>query len=292
MTLRHMRIFVAVCESESATLAAKGLFLTQPAVSLAISELETYYGIKLFDRISKRLHLTEHGIQFLIYAKQIILLFDEMDRRFKNADSCGLIRVGSSITIGTCLLSQYVRQFTQVYPDVKVNVTIDNSEIIEKRILANELDFGLIEGIAHSEHIISQSFLDDELVVVCAPGNPLVKQSEITINELTSQPFILREKGSGTRELFDSTLLTFGQSVTPIWESISTAAIVNAVTNSIGISVLPQKLVLESIISGKIRSIKIKNVDFKRKFNIIYHKDKYISKIMNSFFEICLNTAN
>lgn len=277
---------MAVCDCESVTLAGEKLSLTQPAISLAIKELETYYGIKLFDRISRKLFITEDGKQFLRYARQIVSLFDEMEKGVKNWDSFGLLRIGSSITIGTCLVPQLVKQFSALYPKVKINVTIDNSSIIEKKIISNQLDFALIEGFTHSDSITSRSFSEDKLVLVCGADHCLSNVPEISLDELTMQTLILREKGSGTRELLDSTLLTQGITVIPAWESISTEAIISAVSCGIGVSVLPYRLVKRDLDEHHLVRVKIKNIEFKRTFNVIYHKDKHLSNSALAFINM------
>lgn len=291
MTLKHMKIFIAVSQEKSVTKAAQKLHLSQPAVSVAIKELEDYYGIKLFDRISRKLFITENGNQFLRYARQIISLFDEMEKGVKDWDSFGLLRIGSSITIGTCLIPQYVKQFSAQYPKVKINVTIDNSSVIEKKIISNQLDFALIEGFAQSDSIISQSFLEDELILVCGADHCLSNISEISLDELIMQTLILREQGSGTRELLDSTLFTRGTTVIPAWESISTEAIISAVSNGIGVSVLPYKLVKRDLDEHRLVRVKITDIEFKRSFNIIYHKDKHLSNSALAFINMCYKTS-
>ena len=168
MTLRHLRIFVAVCETGSMTAAASQLFIAQPSISLAVSEMEEYYGVKLFDRISRKLYLTENGRRALQYARHIIDLLDEMEQGVKDLDTVGQLRVGTSITIGTYLLPHYVRQLKERYPSVKVEAFIGNSGCIEQRILDNEIDIGIIEGVAHSSYICSESFPGDRLAFICA----------------------------------------------------------------------------------------------------------------------------
>ncbi|WP_411677461.1 LysR family transcriptional regulator [Caproicibacter sp.] len=286
MTLRHMKIFVAVCDCGSVTAAARNLGLAQPAVSLAIKELETYYGIKLFDRISRKLFVTEKGKTFLQYARQIVSLFDEMENGVKDWDSFGMLRVGSSVTIGTCLLSQFIARFSPQYPNVKVRVTIDNSSVIEDKILLSQLDFALIEGQIHSENIISKSFMEDELVLVCGAHHPLAAAQEISLEELLGQTLILREKGSGTRELFDSTLLTHGLTAAPAWESISTEAIIGAVSCGMGVSVLPYKLVRRELEERRLVRIFIPHIKFQRSFTVIRHKDKHLSKSAQAFIRL------
>ncbi len=285
MTLRHMKIFVAVCRCKSATAAAEKLGIAQPAVSLAIRELEQYYGVNLFDRISHRLFLTEEGKELLQYAEKIISLFDEAESEIHNRDSFGTVRIGSSITVGTCLLPDYVQRFRLQYPNIKVQVTVDNSAAIEQKVLENQLDFALIEGNIHSTRIICHRFRKDELVLVCG-ANDFSYPDELSLEQLAGLPFLLREHGSGTRELFDSALLTHGITVTPEWESISTEALVSAVSRGLGVSVLPLRLVERDLSEGKLRRIRIRGLTLGRNFSLIHHKDKNLSRPVLDFWKL------
>ena len=173
MTLRHLRIFLTVCEAGSMTGAANRLFTAQPSVSLAIREMEEYYGVKLFDRISKKLFLTEAGHQVLEYARHIIALFDEMEQEVRNPDMSGTLRVGTSITVGTFLLPGYVKELTRLYPELRVEARIENSNNIEKCVLSNEIDLGVIEGIAHSQRELSRGQTG-----LCLPaGTPVCRET-------------------------------------------------------------------------------------------------------------------
>lgn len=183
--------------------AANRLFTAQPSVSLAIREMEEYYGVKLFDRISKKLFLTEAGHQVLEYARHIIALFDEMEQEVRNPDMSGTLRVGTSITVGTFLLPGYVKELTRLYPELRVEARIENSNNIEKCVLSNEIDLGVIEGIAHSRYINSESFHGDRLAFVCPPGHRFAGKQGVKLGDLQSESFILREKGSAGREIFD-----------------------------------------------------------------------------------------
>jgi len=290
MTLRHLKIFLSVCESESITKAADKLYISQPAVSKAIKELEDYYGVKLFDRISKQLYLTQSGKKALEYAAHIIKLFDEMESSLLDTDKAGTLNVGSSMTIGTNFMPLYVKNFKKLYPQFQVHVTIDSSNVIESKVQRNELDFGLIEGIAHISDIISQTYMDDELLIICSPKNALCANENIKIERFLQEPFLLREKGSGTRELFDDVLSSLGYSVSPIWESTNTEALINAVISDLGISVLPRLLVKEKLDKGDLIALHIDNLQFKRKFNIIYHKNKYLTNPAKAFIDMCKNT--
>jgi len=189
-----MKIFVIVCQENSITQASKKLFISQPAISGAIKEMEDYYGVKLFDRISKKIYLTEVGKTVLDYALHITSMFEELETKVRNSDTIGSLRIGSSITIGNQLMPKYIKHFSEKFPDIQTYVTINSSDIIEDLILSNELDIGLIEGLVHSDNIISKCFLKDELIVICDINNPLLEKEEITIKDLKTQRFIMREK--------------------------------------------------------------------------------------------------
>ena len=287
MTLRHLRIFVAVCDHKTITKASEALYIAQPSVSLAISELEEYYGVRLFDRISRKLYLTKAGEQVLGYARHITSLFDQMEKSVKNPEASGVIRVGASVTIGTCLLPVYAKKFEETFAHLSLSATVENSNILEKMVLANQLDLALVEGVPHSDQLIVSPFLDDELVAVCGADNPLGRREEVSAEELIQKPLILREVGSGTRQLFENAMMLHNLSVKPHWECISTQAIVNAVMMNVGISVLPARLVSKEIKEGKLLKIPAKDLQLKRKFSIIYHKNKYLSTALHSFIEIC-----
>lgn len=287
MTLKHLKIFVAVCETGSATAAGKKLFIAQPSISLAISELENYYGIKLFDRIAKRLHITEAGKRFLQYATHIVGLFEDMEKEIKNLDAMGIIRVGASITIGNYLLPGYITQFKQTHPKMDVRVMVDNSEKIQQYILSNQIDIGLIEGVVHSTYIIEHKFRNDELVMICGNAYPFAGQKNIEISKLQNESFILREPGSAGREIFDSTMTMHGLEITPAWESTSTQAIVRAVQANLGISVLPYLLVKDWLESNKISQFQINGIRFLRSFSVVHHRNKFLTESAKDFIALC-----
>ncbi|ANX01784.1 MULTISPECIES: LysR family transcriptional regulator [Bacillota] len=287
MTLRHLKIFVTVCETGSTTAAGEKLHIAQPSISLAISELEDYYGIKLFDRIAKRLYITEAGKKFLQYATHIVGLFEEMEREIKNFDATGIIRIGASITIGNYLLPGYITRFKKIHPQMDVKVIIDNSEKIQQYILSNQIDIGLIEGIVYSPYIAEHKFRDDELVMVCGNAHPFANQKNVEISKLQNESFILRESGSAGREIFDSTMTSLGIKILPAWESTSTQAIIRAVQANLGISVLPYLLVKDSLNRKEISQFHIDGIRFQRSFSVIYHQNKFLTESAKDFIALC-----
>ena len=290
MTIRHMNIFLSVCKNNfNTTKAATDLHMTQPAVSLAIKELERYYGVTLFDRMGRRLQITEAGKRFQEYSSHIISLLENMEKSMKDWDSFGLLRVGASITIGSQFLPNYVKAFYNRFPGTEIKALIGPSERLEQKILNNELDFALIEGISHTPSFISEEYMEDQLTIIC-PANGIFRQGQqISIDEFRQQKFLLREHGSGTRETFERVIEEAGFSVIPIWEAMSTTALVNAVINGLGIAVLPHRMVVGALERGLVVAVYVKELDFKRKFHIIYHKEKFLTSSAKAFIDLCRN---
>ncbi len=290
MTLRHMKIFCAICDENcNTTRAAKKLNMTQPAISLALKELEQYYGVILFDRIGRRLQITSAGENFLQYALRITAQFDDMEREMRNWDSIGLLRVGASITIGSQFLPSYVKAFYHRHPGIEVQVTIAPSEQLEQALMNNKLDFALIEGIVHNPAIHTEEYLEDHLSIIASPKEGFQQGQQLSLEQFKQQRFLLREPGSGTRKIFDRVTENAGISVKPIWEAASTTALVNAVINGLGIAVLPDRMIHGVLKRQLVVTLHVKNIDFRRSFYIIYHKDKYLTPTAKAFLNLCRN---
>lgn len=290
MTIRHLRIFLAVCSCDcNTTRAAEMLHMTQPAVSLAVRELEQYYGVTLFDRIGRRLSITEAGTQFAEYASHITQLFDDMEKEMRDWDSFGLLRVGASVTIGSQFLPYYVNAFSHRRPGTEVKALVAPSDRLEEGIIKNELDFALIEGVTHHPSLIAEEYMEDLLTVICPAAEPPRTKRQFTLDEFKKQKFLLRERGSGTREVFDQTMERAGISVTPVWEAVSTTALVNAVINGLGIAVLPRRMVVGPLERGLITAAEVEGLDFRRKFYIVRHRKKFLTSAAKAFIELCRN---
>lgn len=291
MTLRHLQIFRQVCASGcNATKAAEALHMTQPAVSLAIKELEQYYGLPLFDRMGRRLQLTDGGKQALQYAIHICDLFADMETQLRNREGHGTLRVGASITIGSQFLPGYIRAFGKAYPGVDVRAVVEQAGRLERKLLANELDLALSEGMAHDGNILSQPYMEDTLCVICPRDWGWEPGRVLTISEFQSQRFLLREQGSGTREVFDRVMEQAGLRVTPIWEAMSTTALINAVVNGLGIAVLPRRMVQPALERGLVQTVEVEKLSFVRSFYIMRHKDKYLTESARAFLNLCQNS--
>lgn len=288
MTLRHMKIILAVCENGcNTTKAAEALHMTQPAVSLAIRELEEYYGTVLFDRMGRRLRLSEAGRRFLEYARRICALFDDMERSMRNWDAFGLLRVGASVTIGSQFLPHYVDAFYSRCPGTQVRVVVEPSQQLEEKLLNNQLDLALIEGLVHSRDLVAEEYMEDELIVVCPAGSGYKAGEGLSLREFQKQKLLLRERGSGTREVFDRAAEQAGFSVDPVWEASSYSSLVNAVIAGLGVTVLPKRMALPSVRRGLVVPVFVEGMDFRRRFHIVYHREKLLTAAAKNFLGIC-----
>ena len=263
--------------------------MTQPAVSLAIKELENYYGIVLFDRIGRRLQITPAGENFLQYALRITAQFDDMEREMRNWDSAGILRVGASVTIGSQFLPGYVKAFHHKNPGTEVHVIVSSSDKLEQGLINNKLDFALSEGISHNPSMHIEEYMQDRLSIIASPKEGFRQGQQLTLEQFSRQRFLLREPGSGTREVFDKAVENAGISVKPIWEATSTTALVNAVINGLGLAVLPQRMIQGALSRGLVVTIVAEKMDFRRNFYIIYHKDKYLTPAAKAFLDLCCN---
>ena len=267
------------------TRAAEALHMTQPAVSLSVSELESYYGVRLFDRISRRLFLTEAGRSFLDYARRITLTFDDMERAVRDWDEKGVLRVGASISIGARLMPSYAAAFRREWPETEVRVRIDRSDNLEEALAGNALDFALIEGIVHNPDLLSEDYLEDRLALIAAglpSGTVLSKEA------FCSMDLLLRERGSGTREVFESAMLAADCPVPePMWESLSTAALVSAASAGLGVAVVPRRMAEEVIARGEVSEIFVDGLRLERKYKIVRHREKKLTRAAEAFMELC-----
>lgn len=287
MTLRHLRIFVAVADSGKMSLAAKQLYLSQPTVSQAVAELEEHYGSRFFERLNKKLYITEAGQQLLDYARHILALADEMELQLQYSSKHRALKVGATITVGICVLTDVINAFEAGHPHLKVEAYVDNTSVIEHMLLRSELDLGLVEGQVKSPDLRQEPFMQDELVLVCGPGHPLWGRERVSAAELQDESFVLRERGSGTRELFMNYLAERGVSVYEKWECHSSASIKSAVMGGQGLSVISRRLVEREIAEKKLYPLALQEVVLMRPFSLIYHKNKYLSAPLQALMETC-----
>lgn len=290
MTLRHMEIFYALCQNDyNTTRAAHALNMTQPAVSLAVKELEGYYNVSLFDRIGRKLVITQAGKRFEEYVKSIEGLFADMETEMRNWDKHGTIRVGATFTIGARFLPRYVKAFQKVYENTDVKGFCGPAYVLVEKLLNNELDFAFSEGVINDPMITSSEYMNDRLTVFAANDGRYTDGQTITAEEFVKNRFVLREADSGTRKVFDAACKKAGFLVEPVWESMSNTGIISAVENGIGLGVMSYRLISDALKEGRVVTVNVEGLDLGRKFYLIHHKDKHMTSAAKYFIYLCNN---
>ncbi|MBW4827551.1 MAG: LysR family transcriptional regulator [Clostridiaceae bacterium] len=289
MTIRHLRIFVAVVTAGKMCDAADQLFLSQPTVSQAIKELEEHYEVLLFERLGKKLYITDAGEKLLKYAKNILTEFDNIEKRMLEMSSKKSLSIGATITIGNCILPYAINDIKEVYPDIHTSSCISNTKVIEEKLLTSELDIAMIEGNISDPNLVSIPFLKDSLVLACNSKHKLAKKEELTIEDLKNTNFVFREKGSGTRELFEDYIQKSKIPINVVLQSNCPGSIKNAILINNFASVISIRLIEQEILNGDITIFRCSKNLLDRTFKIVYHKDKFIDSVMNNFINMLKN---
>ena len=291
MTIRHLKIFIAVAEAGTMSQAAKNLYIAQPTVSQVIGEMEDTYQIRLFERLSKKLYITNAGEQLLQYARHAVALFEEMERSLRNAADSVVLRAGATLTVGSCVLAGIIRRFEEGHPAVRTQVVVDNTHVIEEMLLSSSLDLALVEGQVSSPELQVIPVIRDELVLICGAGHPYAVRDSVSAAELEKQDFILRGKGSGTRALFEDSMRSRGISITPKWTCYSSDAILSAVGENQGLGVISRMLVEQKARDGVLRILPIRDAEFHRFFSLVYHRDKFLSEPLRLLIRAILESS-
>ena len=291
MTLRHMKVFVAVYRTENVTRAAELLNLTQPVVTRTIQEIEKYYGVRLFERINRRLHITEAGKTFYTYALHIIDSFDQMEKGMRNWDELGILRIGATVTLGNSLLPQVMSQFQKAHPGLKLRASISNGARLQQNLVDNQLDLALIEGEISNPDLNREPIAKDRLILILPPQDPRKDSEPLPLESLSEESFLLREPGSMGRSLIDHIFSVHSIPLVPTLESASTQAIIRAVHKGLGISFLPEALVRTALKAGIVSTQEISDASFTRENFIVWHRCKFLTSSARELMTLMRKTG-
>lgn len=290
MTLRHISIFIAVVDEGSMSAAAKKLHISQPSVSQAIAELEKYYGVKLFERLSQKLYITKEGELMLSFSRHIVDSFRQMEESMELSAKSGVLRIGCSVTVGTCLINDILDLAKERMPQLQFRVTVANSTDVERYILLNEVDIGIVEGIIKSDELIITPVCEDELVLVCGSCHPLANVKNVTLDMLSGQDYVSRESGSAERNQLEKMLEEKGIEFVRTFCSTNTEAIKNAVICGRGIAVLSSRMIQKEVDNGDMVVLQPEDIKATRNINLVLHKNKYVSKNIKVIQEVVQNS--
>ena len=285
MTIRHLKVFLCVCKYGSMTKAAEELFIAQPAVSNTIAEIEKNYKVKLFDRINKKLLLTDEGKVLLIKAQEVLTAFNEFEEIALNSSKKPLLKIGSSLTIGKQKLPWLLRNLKENFKEIDFQVSINQTSIIESKILNGTLDFAFIQGKPSNPSIKSRLVDSNTLIAVC--GKKYDMPDTVTLKELCRYDLLLREDESVSREFLDNFFALENIVVTPVMESISNQALISAAVQNLGVTIMPEALLTRQLNNGGLRKITVLDYEFTRNSYLVYHKDKSFGAVKKEIFDFC-----
>ena len=288
MNPEHLKTFLAVRKHLSYTRAAEERFLSQPAVSRQIQQLSRELGVSLFELIGKSVHLTDAGRTLAQEAERLLADIDrvaESVARNRSAES-GRLRIGAGTTPGFYLLPAALGRFARKAPGVELHYTVEDSHSIEQKILRNELDLGFVGVAPRSEEIVAEPFAEDEIICLASPSHALAAKKRIDVKSLERETWILRHRGSATRELFESWLAKQGGAVGRTIELGCPEAVRSLVVAGVGFTYMSRLAVGTELRRKRLQRLPVKGLRLRRTIFVIRHVDKHVSPVLEAFLSI------
>ncbi|GAB6174318.1 LysR family transcriptional regulator [Paradesulfitobacterium aromaticivorans] len=287
MIVESLRVFVTVVDKKSFSRAADELFISQPSVSLHIRNLENEFNVKLLNRSPKQVEPTESGRILYEQARQILLLYNQAKENIDELRNVvkGNLKIGASFTIGEYVLPRLMAEYATQYPYVEIEVMIANTEEVIQALRANQLHIGLVEGKVTHTDILSEPFMEDEMILVVPPKHPLAGHQEVMAERLHDQVWILREHGSGTRMFSDYLIEEYKLSVKRSFVFSSSQGVKEAVAAGLGIALVSRLIVQRELTSGELIGLRIKGKRITRRFVIIVLPTSASSKALEVFMD-------
>lgn len=280
MTLRDLEIFLQVSQYGSMRKAAEALYISQPSVSGAVRAIEEEYGVLLFERLNHRLYITPEGRELEARARRILAQFEELEHSLKNSSEHEILRIGATLTVGTCVLPEIL----QAMGEPQATVLVENTRAIEGLLVQGELDIGLVEGGILHPDLTAVPVMEDFLTAVGAEA----VEEPLTLTELCSRyPLLMRENGSGTRAMVEEALIREGVAWREQWVCSNTQALLRAAEAGFGVTIISRMLAGEALESGRLYEISLKNCRLSRAFRLVWHKDKFQSPEFLRFCQTC-----
>jgi len=289
MNLNQLRAFSAVAREGNLTRAAQALRLSQPAVSKQLAELEADVGSALFDRLPRGVRLTSAGSLLLGHAERILASEAQAHKELAELHSMerGRLSIGASTTIGSYLVPPLFGEFQRAHPQVSLVLEIANSAQIQRAVLDDRVDLGLTEGLVASDALVVEVVARDEMVAIAPPGHPLIaERGRIDAARLTQQPFLMREPGSGSREVVEAALREHGVSPEPTMSLGSTEALKSAVASGLGLAMVSRLALELELRSGVLVELPIRGLTIRRSLHLVRLRGKQPSAAMTAFLDL------
>ena len=283
-----LKVFCTVAETKSFSKTSEIIHLTQPAVSLQIQALEEIYETKLFDRSSSTVTLTPAGEVLYKYAKEILALYATAEKVIGKVTGLvkGSITIGACSNIGNYLLPSVITDFRKTHLKTKIHLLVSNTKRVIELLNSGNIDIGIVEGDVVRQKMVVKKLISDELLLIVSPNHPWAKKKEVSISDLTKEPFIFREAGSGTRQMMEKFLSRHGITPQDMKVSVvlgSTEAIKDAVENGLGVSIISRWAARKENKYGTLRLLSLKEEKMVRDFSLIINKNSVSSNALDEF---------
>lgn len=295
MNIHQVRIFNIAAKTLSITKTARSMNLSQPSVSIQIKDLEDSLGVRLFDRINRKIVLTDAGKIFFDYSQKLLGLIDEINAVMMgfSAGDAGRIILGASSTVGVYVLPRFLGEFKERYPKAEISLHIMNRKEAAQLCLSGELDFAFMQDPPRHPDLTSEPFMKDELVIVCSPRHRWASRGFLTMKVLTSEPepIILREEGSGTRWLIENVIRRYGIEKKVTMEMSSSEGIKRAVEANLGVAVLSRNVVSNEVNAGTLIALPIRDLNTQREFFLVRNRKRASIPLVERFHEFMIECS-
>jgi DNA-binding transcriptional LysR family regulator len=293
MDLHQIEIFCTLIKLRSFSRTAEALYLTQPTVSGHIKNLETELGIKLLDRLGRRVIPTGEGEVLFRRGQQILALRDELRQELGeiSGNVKGLLKIGGSTIPGAYILPSLIGKFRTRHPSIAIQLIIADTAKVAEAVLSGDLSLGVVGARIADPRLETHTFVKDELVVVVPSGHPWAKRKNIPVEALKGVPFILREEGSGTQRIMEERLEKAGFSLSDLNTVAimgSSDAVRQSVKAGLGVSILSIRAVQEDVESGRLAVVRLRGIEFERNFSVILLKGRSRSPLCRTFLDFLL----
>ena len=284
MTIRHLRIFVSVCEHNSVTRAAEALYMAQPTVSHCIAEMEKQYNVELFERINQRLVLTDIGKELFMKGKEILAEFEEFENLAESRGKSPRVRIGSALTLGQTVIPHFMQLLRESELNIHPSVLIKPSIAIQRELERGNLDFAILDGEITSPYLIAQPFKNEKLVAVA--HREFDVPCTLTLKQFVKYPLLLREQGNLARDYLERLLHDHNLNVRPTIDSVNNQVLITAALSKLGIAFLPDSVVREQLEGKELKQIAVEGLDAIRTDYIVIHKNKKLNLLQQQAFDI------
>ena len=288
MKIKQLYTFKTVCEEESITKAAERLSTTQPAISRTISELEESLGTQLFDRTARKIVLNEAGQLFLSKVIPLLELYEDLQRGFQADEVRYELKIGATPSVAATVLFPILEKFRPSHEKIQIRVFVDSESELEKQLIHRKIDMALTEGMTDDEHFVKVPVSSQPLAILCSPAFPAASAGELSVPELARQPLLLKEPGSMIRRIVDSAFLFYDLTALPAWTSTSSAILLKAAREGMGVAILPRALAEADLEAGTLTELTVPDCNLDCTTHVTFLQDKYQTSAFQAFMNVIL----